>query len=108
MGESGECYEGVVNEVAECLRGTIVAAWAVGGEVSFVMPALEYTAVLLYYCNSCEFEPAEKLNFYCALLNKQVFVYPGNVAFPFGGEGFPEYVVMELHYDNPGMVPGKK
>ena len=30
------------------------------------------------------------------------------MAFPFGGEGFPEYLVMELHYDNPEMVPGKK
>ena len=28
-------------------------------------------------------------------------MYPDNVAFPFGGEGNPQYVVMELHYDNP-------
>jgi hypothetical protein len=28
------------------------------------------------------------------------------VAFPFGGEGFPEYLVMELHYDNPEMKQG--
>ena len=40
-------------------------------------------------------------------LNKQVFVYHENVAFPFGGEGFSEYAVMELHYDNPKMVSGK-
>jgi hypothetical protein len=33
-------------------------------------------------------------------------VYPDNVAFPFGGEGFPEYLVMELHYDNPQMMQG--
>ena len=39
---------------------------------------------------------------------KQVFVYPENVAFPFGGEGFPKYAFMELHYDNPKMVAGKK
>ena len=37
-----------------------------------------------------------------------MFVYPDNVAFPFGGDGFPEYVVMELHYDNPHMNSGKK
>ena len=33
MGNGGECEEGVANEVAECRGGTIVAAWAVGGEV---------------------------------------------------------------------------
>ena len=38
----------------------------------------------------------------------QVFVYPDNVAFPFGGEGFPEYLVMELHYDNPERISGMK
>ena len=29
------------------------------------------------------------------------------MAFPFGGEGFPEYALMELHYDNQKMVAGK-
>ena len=33
-------------------------------------------------------------------------MYPDNVAFPFGGEDFPEYLVMELHYDNPEMIMG--
>ena len=37
----------------------------------------------------------------------QTFVFPDNVAYPFGGEGFPEYLVMELHYDNPNMRSGK-
>lgn len=37
----------------------------------------------------------------------QVFVYPDNVAFPFGGEGSSEYVVMELHYDNPEEIAGR-
>ncbi|CAI8042465.1 DBH-like monooxygenase protein 1 homolog, partial [Geodia barretti] len=36
----------------------------------------------------------------------ETFVYPNNVAFPFGGEDFPEYVVMELHYDNPELKQG--
>ena len=39
--------------------------------------------------------------------SKQDFVYPDNVAFPFGGEGQRHYVVIELHYDNPKMVSGK-
>ena len=33
-------------------------------------------------------------------------MYPENVAFPFGGEEFPEYVLMELHYDNPDKREG--
>ena len=37
---------------------------------------------------------------------KQDFVYPENVAFPFGGEGQPQYVLLELHYDNPEMLSG--
>ena len=34
-------------------------------------------------------------------------MYPDNVAFPFGGEGSSEYVVMELHYDNPEEIAGR-
>ena len=33
VGNGGDCEEGVANEVAECRRGTLIAAWAVGGEV---------------------------------------------------------------------------
>ena len=36
----------------------------------------------------------------------QGFVFPNNVAFPFGGQGSPEYLVMELHYDNPDRKRG--
>ena len=36
----------------------------------------------------------------------QIFVYPNNVAYPFGGDGQAQYVVMELHYDNPQMISG--
>ena len=38
----------------------------------------------------------------------QIFVYPNNVAYPFGGAGQPQYVVLELHYDNPQMISGTK
>lgn len=34
-----------------------------------------------------------------------MFVYPDNVAFPFGGDRF-EYLVMEIHYDNPDLKQG--
>ena len=31
-------------------------------------------------------------------------MYPDNVAYPFGGEG---YIMIELHYDNPHEIEGK-
>ena len=31
-------------------------------------------------------------------------MYPDNVAYPFGGEG---YIMIELHYDNPLEIEGK-
>ena len=40
-------------------------------------------------------------------LHTQDFRYPDNVAYPFGGQDSPEYLVMELHYDNPNMIEGK-
>ena len=39
-------------------------------------------------------------------LYSQAFTYPDNVAFPFGGEESSEYVVMEMHYDNPHGIQG--
>ena len=36
MGTGGECREGVGDEVDACRGGLIIAAWAVGGEVSFI------------------------------------------------------------------------
>ena len=30
-------------------------------------------------------------------------MYPDNVAYPFGGEG---YIMIELHYDNPHEIEG--
>ena len=59
MGQSGECEEGVGDEVAECRGGTLlIAAWAVGGEVSFYMHVVMVSviAVKLNQVNSCEVE----------------------------------------------------
>ena len=47
------------------------------------------------------------LHNYPIILPSQIFTYPDNVAFPFGGEGNSEYIVMELHYDNPREIEGK-
>jgi len=35
------------------------------------------------------------------------FVYPNNVAYPIGGPGNAQYVVMEMHYDNPTFDMGE-
>ena len=37
----------------------------------------------------------------------QLFSYPENVAYPFGGEGHRHFAVIQLHYDNPNMIQGK-
>lgn len=39
-------------------------------------------------------------------LCKQDFRYPDNVAFPFGGPESPDFLVAEVHYDNPHMIAG--
>ena len=36
----------------------------------------------------------------------QDFYYPENVAYPVGGPGGQEFVVLEMHYDNPQLVSG--
>ena len=36
VGNGGKCNEGVPEAVAACRRGTLIAGWAVGGEVSSV------------------------------------------------------------------------
>ena len=46
VGNGGECEEGVANEVAECRIEVIIAAWAVGGEVSSCC-----TTIMLSYQN---------------------------------------------------------
>ena len=35
----------------------------------------------------------------------QDFVFPNDVAYPIGGKG-QQYIVLEIHYDNPQMVEG--
>ena len=34
-------------------------------------------------------------------LSLQEFVFPQDVAFPIGGEGNADIIVLEVHYDNP-------
>lgn len=37
----------------------------------------------------------------------QDFVFPPDVSLPIGGVGTAQYVVLEMHYDNPNEVAGK-
>ena len=51
----------------------------------------------------------DNVHIYTCMLNftiQQDFVYPNNVAYPFGGEGHAKYGIIELHYDNPEMISG--
>ena len=34
-------------------------------------------------------------------------MYPNDVAYPIGGEGKSEYVILEIHYDNPNEDSGE-
>ena len=40
--------------------------------------------------------------------NTQDFVYPQDVAYPIGGANGQRFLVMELHYDNPGRNSSNK
>ena len=55
-----------------------------------------------FYCDS------HKIEYTMYNIITQDFVYPNNVAYPFGGEGQPQYILLELHYDNPQMISGMK
>ena len=69
----------------------MIAAWAVGGIVSSI----------LCFCHA-----------YVQILDTlyiprdQDFYYPENVAFPVGGPGNSQFVMLEMHYDNPQLVSG--
>ena len=93
VGSSVECDNAHLN-VRQCRGGTVIATWAVGGTVS---PKPKETVALhvciimtLFHVSFCD----------------QDFFYPENVAYPVGGPGEPEFVVLEMHYDNPQLVSG--
>jgi len=41
----------------------------------------------------------------CLLIFLQDFIFPSGVGYPFGGKT-PQYIVLEVHYDNPNLVAG--
>ena len=42
----------------------------------------------------------------CYIPHDQDFYYPENVAFPVGGPGNSQFIMLEMHYDNPQLVSG--
>ena len=93
MGTSVECDNAHVN-VRQCLGGLVIAVWAVGGTVS---PRPKVT-VALHVCII--------MTLFHVFFYGQDFYYPENVAYPVGGPGDPELVLLEMHYDNPQLVSG--
>ena len=47
------------------------------------------------------------LRFHSSLFMKQAFDFPADVSLSFGGPRTSSVWVMEMHYDNPAMRPGK-
>lgn len=44
----------------------------------------------------------------CVLCVLQDFVFPEDAAFPIGGaDKIHTHFVLEMHYDNPNLIPGK-
>ena len=91
VGESSECEN--ANLIIQQCRGggTVIAAWAVGGIVSSL---LRFCHVYTWILDA----------FY--IPHDQDFHYPENVAFPVGGPANGQFVMLEMHYDNPQLVSG--
>ena len=101
VGNSGECHE-MAGEIQACRGGIIVALWVTGLEVSHYA-ILNWIIIIIG-----DFTTKHNCTVY-SLLNtcKQEFQYPDNVSYSLG-EGSPQYLIMELHYDNPNLVSGMK
>ena len=72
----------------------MIAAWAVGGIVSSIQQSLHVSHVYVLILDT----------FY--IPHNQDFYYPENVAYPVGGPGNSQFVMLEMHYDNPQLVSG--
>ena len=87
VGAGAECDSAQL-DIQECRGGYIIGGWAVGGTVRthYHQYWRKVIAILLFY--------------------PQDFVFPEGVAFPVGGRGAREYLVIEMHYDNPLLHSG--
>ena len=58
-----------------------------------------------FLCTST-YRTGDSLFVYGSAFAIQEFVYPEGVSLPIGGVGKAEYVVLEMHYDNPNETVG--
>ena len=63
---------------------------------------LKHRCFAITYCNNIWASVSKT-----AIIFLQDFIYPEDVAYPIGGPGNPQYVVIEMHYDNPDRDDGK-
>lgn len=103
VGNSAPCHI-LNNNINRCrnVAGLLVGAWAVGGEVSH-----DHFTCSKTYCVCTDIHALKVCNDYNSnYLHSQDFVYPTGVAYAVGGTGQEHFAVIEIHYDNPGMVSG--
>ena len=98
VGVDHDC-DGIAEAVEACRFSTIIAAWAIGGNVSNTVEAiaskLATVIINLYTCS------------YIATFSTQDFRFPEGVALPIGGEDrIHTHVLIEMHYDNPEELSG--
>ena len=80
-------------DIQECRAGYLIGAWAIGGEVSCAINYRKDSVVICFALHIFLF-------FY------QDFVFPKDVAFAIGGPGAREYMMIEIHYNNPSLHQG--
>lgn len=85
VGDSERCSGSHIDIEICRFSGILFAAWAVGGTVSSCTTFVTKMFTQPSFC--------------------QDFVFPSGVAYPLGGKG-QQFIVLELHYDNPRMVQG--
>ena len=88
VGEGSACDSAQV-DIQECRGGYLIGGWAIGGTVCPYFNCLRFISLPHF-----------------ALCYIQDFIFPEGVAFPIGGEGAREYLVIEMHYDNPMLLSG--
>ncbi len=76
---------------ASCRSGGIIGGWAVGGEVIHKHLWDDFRHLSWFWDIR-------------SIMSLQDFLFPEGIAYPVGGA---REAMIEMHYDNPGMVEGK-
>lgn len=78
----------------------VMAAWAMGA------PAFVYPEVCIVFMQqSCFKKKNKKINYRYNYIH--IFVCPQEAGLPIGGSDFNSYIMLEVHYNNPGLRKGK-